>query len=318
MKEKLFFNTSRKAANRLTEIFDFAWPTTIALWNLRWQVEGYVKVKPDVNQSELTSRFISGSSITGSTVRADLKKACIETSWEKQQNEFSKILLIEFCSLYEIWCEGIITELKASIDSKSLQFPTLQISTQGIMSVLSSMTQHHSIMMEKAFYSFYLTNKKNSKNHINNLMKCYRYFKELRNSLVHSGNISKKSFKDAEANYSSLTATSLGVQELPEYKQNSDEDRINLSLRGVIGFGEIVLRMISTIDAELVKTTMAEKYLAEEWKKFYGDKPLTLSITEKKRNQQLVKSLKKLGLSTVPSSSYNDIELFMRSEKLIF
>ncbi|EJQ2917600.1 hypothetical protein NYD81_004386, partial [Cronobacter sakazakii] len=162
------------------------------------------------------------------------------------------------------------------------------------------------------------TNKKNSKNHINNLMKCYRYFKELRNSLVHSGNISKKSFKDAEANYSSLTATSLGVQELPEYKQNSDEDRINLSLRGVIGFGEIVLRMISTIDAELVKTTMAEKYLAEEWKKFYGDKPLTLSITEKKRNQQLVKSLKKLGLSTVPSSSYNDIELFMRSEKLIF
>ncbi|EOC5746059.1 hypothetical protein ACI5CY_003752, partial [Cronobacter sakazakii] len=260
----------------------------------------------------------SGSSITGSTVRADLKKACIETSWEKQQNEFSKILLIEFCSLYEIWCEGIITELKASIDSKSLQFPTLQKSTQGIMSVLSSMTQHHSIMMEKAFYSFYLTNKKNSKNHINNLMKCYRYFKELRNSLVHSGNISKKSFKDAEANYSSLTATSLGVQELPEYKQNSDEDRINLSLRGVIGFGEIVLRMISTIDAELVKTTMAEKYLAEEWKKFYGDKPLTLSITEKKRNQQLVKSLKKLGLSTVPSSSYNDIELFMRSEKLIF
>ncbi|EOC0491157.1 hypothetical protein ACI00W_003996, partial [Cronobacter sakazakii] len=245
-------------------------------------------------------------------------KACIETSWEKQQNEFSKILLIEFCSLYEIWCEGIITELKASIDSKSLQFPTLQKSTQGIMSILSSMTQHHSIMMEKAFYSFYLTNKKNSKNHINNLMKCYRYFKELRNSLVHSGNISKKSFKDAEANYSSLTATSLGVQELPEYKQNSDEDRINLSLRGVIGFGEIVLRMISTIDAELVKTTMAEKYLAEEWKKFYGDKPLTLSITEKKRNEQLVKSLKKLGLSTVPSSSYNDIELFMRSEKLIF
>nr|WP_105573525.1 hypothetical protein [Cronobacter sakazakii] len=63
---------------------------------------------------------------------------------------------------------------------------------------------------------------------------------------------------------------------------------------------------------------MSEKYLAEEWKKFYGDKPLTLSITEKKRNQQLVKSLKKLGLSTVPSSSYNDIELFMRSEKLIF
>ncbi|EPN5656064.1 hypothetical protein ACT0JI_002960 [Cronobacter turicensis] len=53
---------------------------------------------------------------------------------------------------------------------------------------------------------------------------------------------------------------------MPEYKQNSDEDRINLSLRGVRGFGEIVLRKISTIDAELVKTTMAEKYLVEEWK----------------------------------------------------
>lgn len=90
MKEKLFFNTSRKAANRLTEIFDFAWPTTIALWNLRWQVEGYVKVKPDVNQSELTSRFISGSSITGSTVRADLKKHVLKHLGRNNKMNFQR------------------------------------------------------------------------------------------------------------------------------------------------------------------------------------------------------------------------------------
>ncbi|TXE24620.1 hypothetical protein [Serratia ureilytica] len=155
MKEKLFFNTSKKAASRLTEIFDFAWPTTIALWNLRWQVEGYVKVKPEVTQSELTSRFISGSSIAGSTVRADLKKACINTSWDKQQNEFSKILLIEFCSLYEMWCEGIIAEAGLSISSKALQYPTLLDSNKGIMNVLANLTQQHSVVMDNAFYAFY-------------------------------------------------------------------------------------------------------------------------------------------------------------------
>ena len=119
--EKLFLQASKRVARRITDIFDFAWPTAAAIWNLRWQVAGYLSVVPDATPQELSGRFLAGSGIRG----ANLRKSCIKTTWDEQQQEFAKFLLIEFCALYESWCEDALAELNLKADlKKSLQFPT--------------------------------------------------------------------------------------------------------------------------------------------------------------------------------------------------
>jgi hypothetical protein len=41
-----FFPATRFAASQITDLFDFVWPTAAALWNLRWQVAGFLKEAP--------------------------------------------------------------------------------------------------------------------------------------------------------------------------------------------------------------------------------------------------------------------------------
>src|SRR4051794_17113582 len=108
MIRELFFLSSRRAANRLTDVFDFVWPTASAIWNLRWQVAGYIAVVPDATEDQLVGRFVAGSGIRG----VNLRKACTQHSWEHQQQQFARFLLVEFCALYEAWCISIIKELR--------------------------------------------------------------------------------------------------------------------------------------------------------------------------------------------------------------
>lgn len=91
------FRTSRWAYRQVTELFDFVTPTAAALWNLRWQVVGFCSHHPAASVQVLDDRFVSGSGLHG----ANLRRACIDTSWEYQQQQFAKFLLISLFSIYE-------------------------------------------------------------------------------------------------------------------------------------------------------------------------------------------------------------------------
>ena len=69
-----FFPCTRDAAHRITSLFDFVWPTAAALWNLRWQVQGFLNEVPNATEQELHQRFMSGSRIQWT----NLRRACIE------------------------------------------------------------------------------------------------------------------------------------------------------------------------------------------------------------------------------------------------
>jgi hypothetical protein len=97
MAAPLFFRSSRSAFKQVTELFDFVWPTATALWNLRWQVAGFVSVRSDATSEELAKRFTEGSGIHG----ANIKKACLEMNWDQQQSQFAKFLLTDLFAIYE-------------------------------------------------------------------------------------------------------------------------------------------------------------------------------------------------------------------------
>jgi hypothetical protein len=103
----LFFRSSRSTHQQVTELFDFVWPTVAALWNLRWQVAGLSATQTSVTTDMLTGRFIAGSGIHG----ANLKRACLETTWDQQQSQFAKFLLIDLFALYEGWLASTLGDM---------------------------------------------------------------------------------------------------------------------------------------------------------------------------------------------------------------
>lgn len=97
---------------------------------------------------------------------------------------------------------------------------------------------------------------------LNNWLLFYRYFKECRNAIIHNGGQTTKRVTDAYSQISSLTATDLNVLEVPQFYATLINEPIRLSLRGVVGFSQITIKIVSTLDVELIKAKNADEYFA--------------------------------------------------------
>jgi hypothetical protein len=314
---KLFFLPSKAVASRITETFSFVWPTAAAIWNLRWQVQGLVSACPEISEKDLFGRFVGGSGIHG----VNLRGACIDTTWAYQQEQFAKFLLFELCALYESWCELTTEQLSLPAASKkNLQFPTHATpagNITGVGNVLNLIASNTSSALRSSFHQSLATNRKYSPNHLQELLVCYRYFKEVRNSLIHGSGSALTKLISAERNYAALTAASLGLSERPEFFPLSSSTPPKLSLRGVVGFGEVVLKLVCTIDTELAATGFAEKDFKRRWRIENGGGASLVAATDvARRNRRIGVLTRKLGLPTpVMTPAFL---AWLRTEGLIF
>lgn len=305
IKRTHFFESSRFALQKITDLCNFVLPTAAALWSLRWQVSGFYEVcssNSSERDNQLNNRFVSGSDLpTG----GDLIAACIGTSWDEQKQKLAEILLIDFCSIYEFWCDGIVSEVVTSLKAEKgnhysaitlgnqrqdeawvkqrLQFPEDPGNTKpkrraGIKSALAALSgeNEESDILSNLIYPKLVGNKKYSLGQLNELIYCYRYFKELRNNRAHHGQVTPD-FLISQSKYSSLSETELfgsgdhgrRQQEKPEYihfTPGSGGTVPDISLRGLIGFGEVISRIITSVDIELSKSKNAEHVLIHRLK----------------------------------------------------
>jgi hypothetical protein len=132
--------------------------------------------------------------------------------------------------------------------------------------------------------------------HVEEMLVIYRYFKECRNSLMHVGGRASQQAVDAS------TAIG-GVGGLPfPLPRNSPlvlDQPVVLDLYGVVGFSDVLRRLVLTLDAELTSTTVAERMLVDRWRKECG--VIQGSSQIKKRHAAIRRHLKKVGLPPLPN-----------------
>jgi hypothetical protein len=265
-----YFAVSQDTLDQITELYDFIWPTVSAMWNLRWQIKGFVNEVGEVNDSDLVKRFDWGSKIHG----VNLKRAYLEQSWEVQQERFAKVLLVNLISIYEGW----IADLQSTLNfnpglSKDLQFPTQtdpqNIPTHGIRYAIQQICTPPSTLLRDAFYAQLVTQRKYSLARLDSLLKCYRFFKESRNCLAHHGGKASPRLVDAYQTFQAVAAPAdLGMVEVPRHHPVALGAPVQLDLRGVVGLSDIIIRIIVTLDAELSGAQSAEEELirrGREW-----------------------------------------------------
>jgi hypothetical protein len=305
-----FFPPTKTAVTQITELFDFVWPTAAALWNLRSQVNGFVQAVPNVTPKQLNDRFVFGSGVHGT----NLKKACIETTWDEQKHLMSGIILTNAFATYEYWADEILSCVGMSAgQGKRLQFDDKPGGKPGLPGTIQALCAVESKTLKVAYYPFFIGSPKYSLPVMQNLIACYRFFKELRNAQIHNGGRATKEAAKAYCLFAPVSGkTFLGMKGDLIHDPIAEGDQITLHIRGVVGFCDILFRMIVTVDAELCRSQHAEHVLE---KAFKSVPRRTLSSNSHRRHMQLLKYSNTAGLPKPTSTEV--IRQFLLSKGLI-
>ncbi len=289
---RYFFSATKSAHEQITSLFDFVWPTATAMWNLRWQVDGFLRAMPTATVPDLHARFSQGADIHG----ANLKRACVTHTWEEQKEVFAKILLTNSIAIYEGWIEEVLDVLGKNTPAlgKALQFPTTG-ANRGIKSAVSTLTASESTALKISLHPALANAEKYDWANLDAMLLCYRFFKEQRNCEIHRGGVADQKLIDAYNQFSLVASpASLGVAEVPIHTAPLIAKPIKISLRGVVGLTDIVLKIITTLDAELCRSKDSEPPFITKWKTIHHT-PKTLSKVPKKRTRQVEDLAKEAG-----------------------
>lgn len=302
------FRASRDAHKAITELFDFVQPTAISLWNLRWQVAGYLSSVPNADTRMLDARFAVGSGIGSGS----LKRATIDTTWDEQLDKFSSFILINAIAVFEDYVSTICEVSSLSNSKKKDIFNKMQFPSHhhngGIASAISTIGTSN--VATGAFTWNSKTARRMDEPNVEKLLVCYRYFKELRNSISHNGGRVGQRQLDAQAEYAQeISNNKIGPVNAPVYLPvTATSDAAKISYRGIIGFSEVILSLIATYDLILSKTKVVEDELLAALP--HKDLPWPLN-----RSGQVVRFTKIFGYGVFPEvSPTQNLIAFLKSK----
>lgn len=310
----MYFRSSQDFKQRYSALFDFMYPAATAMWNLRWQVQGYLAVAPNATKDDLMGRFVKGSQIGSVNLRA----SCLHTPWEEHLETLASLFAVNAIALFEGWIESL--ELVSGTHRRWLQFPSAhfvpQFTGSGVGEALIRLRASGlSPGMMTAF-----GNLSRSKHYdaarLDELLVAFRVFKEARNCWTHNGGAATPAFQNAEA-AAATQPLLFGTHGRRLHLPTADGSGVvHMSLSAAQGLAAVVLRIVTSIDAELAAVVDAEKDLVDRWRQRHGKTPLQVSADEKRRNTLIVLACAQAGLPRPhqPSALYP----LLRSRSLVW
>lgn len=321
-----FFPETWSAIEDLTEAFRFLWPTAVSVWNLRIALMNHFRVNPDADPAELHALYVQESGLHG----ADLRSFYFDQDWVGYQQRLARTLLLDVFSVFESWAEEVVDQVAiAGVDksriTKGLQFPTkvdpnTGAATGGAQWALAELTTGASAFMETQVTCGLRANPKYGLAALDAQLKVYRYFKEARNCLVHRGGKADQRVVDAYNDITGLSLKDLGldgkkrrgkvVAEVPATLPAAAGDEVLLDLRGVVGLSDLVIRVMTTMDAEISRAATCEELLRKRWAITVKPK-VNFPSTPAKRAEVCRSVAAKLGLP--PFATAEDVVAFARA-----
>jgi hypothetical protein len=286
------FDATTDFFSEFTRVNDFAQICAASVWTMRWQVKGFFAeagfygdppVRP--RESDLKSRFLAGSGLNG----ANFRSLVDGQTWPEQASILAEMTLLTFTSIFEGWTDAIGNECGLTKeDREALQWPghskyprynKVGSPKPGIREALEAGRAKTSALMGTCFYPVYKSDRKYSLAQLDELMICYRYWKEIRNALAHAGGRVTDRLMAEEARINALRDTALSMSRVPRLKPLVLNDQIFVELYSVLGFGEVLHRVAVTADTELSESEKAERIMLGRWESLrrerHNDPPLS-------------------------------------------
>lgn len=321
-KPAFFFSATQSVDDQLGDVFSFTWASYAGLRELWWQVRGFQTQFPNLHIKEVEKKFLSGLPMPGGI---DFKHLFIQTDWSVHEQEFSKRLLFDACALYEGWAEKVCKDIFLGGNqeryAKALQFPAGRSSNgqpKGYAAAVSAANGASSALMLSEFLPTLKASRMNCWTTIDHHLIAYRYFKECRNSFIHSDGRVTQEVIDLHAQLSSTQRVlpppfrhtfSLPTQLLM--------DKINLDMKDCILFATLIRRLICTFDAALCVSLTSEELLEKRLKRLVATHPKWKSLpSDKAKREQRVHRM--LAASRIPEPvNFANVMTWMQAKGII-
>ncbi|GCF93736.1 hypothetical protein NRIC_16270 [Enterococcus florum] len=305
MRDAFFYDTNVKL-KQLTQVLNNSWAVVVALWNLRCEVNGIVHQCPDIKQDELVQKFNTGSLVKG----VDYRRTFIDTEWSEQQDEIAVMILNNTISLYESWLAELKDNCFVNMNIKRMQFP------DSIEIEITKLNTPSSTVLTNTFYAKYLTRRHRNYTQIKDLLRCYRVFKETRNCYMHNDFYATPQLIDSYNEYQiSKNNLSTILKEIPDISPPKIGEKVHCNIRNVIGFTQVLIKIMVSSDAELVKSLTAEN----EFIKCYRQKQKivrTLSPNEERANNQVCRYVTQCCYPS-PIDNIEEMKSFLLRKRLV-
>ena len=289
-----FFSGSQEFHTQLTALYDLVNPTAAAMWNLRWQVRGYLEERKGADKRELHGRFIVGSGI-GS---ANLRRHCVERTWEEQLGEMALLAMFGAVGLYEGWISAL--DVGTNNQRQRLQFPSRGVvgrTSLGVRDTVSTLRLTLSNSLEVTYGANLRSSRRFMPARLDDMLVAYRCFKEVRNVCAHAGRMPNHfavtAYMNAKPRVGGLGKDGRDLQ-LPVV---SAGQAVKLSLLNVQALCALLLNMVTTLDAELAVTQAAERSLLNRWRSRHSFRMLPADTN--RRNARLRIMNRQAGLPSV-------------------
>jgi len=172
-----------------------------------------------------------------------------------------------------------------------------------------------SLFLTDEIYPELIKNRKYALTKIEELLKCYRLFKEIRNCIIHFGGVADAKVKSEYEKYIMISdPKDLGVKELPVISPIEIGKPMKILLRGVVGFADIIIRIMVTLDAEIACAKGSERRFKSRWIDI-NSKRYVLKSDSLGRDAQVKRYIVKLGLPE-PKNINKTID-YLKSHRLV-
>ena len=283
------------AHQEITRAFDLVWALDVGLWNLRTTADQYFRDHPEANNREAQDAIVKGLSVHG----LNLKRISSELSWAYEEQYIAQLLLINAIAIFDTWVDDFVDSVLLTCSNNQKKRIVADVK-QGDFSTLDNAISQEA---HSALAGYFHCKTKKQDMYIENLRLVYKYFKSCRNCCAH-GN---RKFNDvAERNYNaikSMTKADCGLNEFPKIVAAVNGAPLELILRGVVGFYDVMIRIIDHYDAVAADLISIENELIKRW----SSKPYVPSVFgpqtrmnseryRKKRNNSIRYHLKDVGM----------------------
>ena len=201
---------------------------------------------------------------------------------------------------------------------KQLHFPTGidHGKKTGVWAAIDALTTDESPILKVSFYPALLTHGKNSRHQLDNLLRAYRFFKECRNCMMHNGNLADPKAYDAYQDFAQIaTKVDLELKEVPQHSPVLLGQPVKISLRGVVGLCDIIMRIVATLDAELARSKQAEREFLRRWSSRFGRRYSLKTADLNLRGRQIEQLVQKLGFPRPKETG--ELARFLIDNKLV-
>lgn len=300
------FEATYFASQQITATFDMVWALDAGLWNLRQDAKKYFIEHPDANNIEVKNALVSGLDIHG----LNPKRIANELSWEYQEQYISELLLLNAMAIFDTWVDSFVDStilLQSNVQIKKIK---ADMKKGDFSSFDSAISAENTSSLSGCFH--FSSQKQDT--YINNLRLVYKYFKSCRNCCAH-GN---RRFDDrAESNYNAIkffTKEDCGINEFPKIAATQQGDPLKLFLRGVVGFYDVLIRIINHYDLVAAEKTCVETELLKRW----GSIPArVLPSSEEKRNRHIRNYMTSINMCPPYVGKTTDVYSFLLANNAI-